>query len=705
MNDNKVKVTVDGMDVLVEPGSSVLQACEKVGVEIPRFCFHERLLVSGNCRMCLVEIEKQIKPVASCAMPVMPNMNIFTDTPLVKKAREGVLEFLLLNHPLDCPICDQGGECDLQDQAMLYGSDRSRFYETKRGVEDNNYGPLVKSIMTRCIHCTRCVRFATEVAGVPTLGTTGRGVDTEVGTYIEQTFKSELSGNIIDLCPVGALTSKPYAFTARPWELQHTESVDVHDALGSNIRIDSRGTEIMRIIPRLHEDLNEEWISDKARFSYDGLKSQRLMEPMVRKEGQLQPVSWMEALNAIKKAHQTANEGTPSAVVGELADMESSFMLKRLLAALGSSDITTTFQGVDASPVLGKDFLGSETFGSTVRAIEEADVILMVGTFPRKECPLIEARLRKRFLEGNVRMATVYHNDSDYQQKHTYDVEHLGSDLSVVQSIAEGVHPFCQALAQSKNPLILYGAKILQDEDASAIVAMLRDIEALTKAFSGTSQDVLNCIQPSASQMGSSWLGFQGSKKQTSSDETSILFGLHVSGEALLEVVEARQPSFVVVQGSHGDAALTVADVVLPGAAYTEKDSLFVNTEGRIQGTRRALTPPGESRVDWSILAALSEVLGVSQGMHSLEEVRDALQGSLLGSNSSWGEAPGSRGSSRLPEPEWLPRFALGQASGSKKMTSWVNDYYRTDVISKNSAVMAKCSQILNEPNVGVQNG
>ena len=559
--------------------------------------------------------------------------------------------------------------------------------------------------MTRCIHCTRCVRFATEVAGVPTLGTTGRGVDTEVGTYIEQTFKSELSGNIIDLCPVGALTSKPYAFTARPWELQHTESVDVHDALGSNIRIDSRGTEIMRIIPRLHEDLNEEWISDKARFSYDGLKSQRLMEPMVRKEGQLQPVSWMEALNAIKKAHQTANEGTPSAVVGELADMESSFMLKRLLAALGSSDITTTFQGVDASPVLGKDFLGSETFGSTVRAIEEADVILMVGTFPRKECPLIEARLRKRFLEGNVRMATVYHNDSDYQQKHTYDVEHLGSDLSVVQSIAEGVHPFCQALAQSKNPLILYGAKILQDEDASAIVAMLRDIEALTKAFSGTSQDVLNCIQPSASQMGSSWLGFQGSKKQTSSDETSILFGLHVSGEALLEVVEARQPSFVVVQGSHGDAALTVADVVLPGAAYTEKDSLFVNTEGRIQGTRRALTPPGESRVDWSILAALSEVLGVSQGMHSLEEVRDALQGSLLGSNSSWGEAPGSRGSSRLPEPEWLPRFALGQVSGSKKMTSWVNDYYRTDVISKNSAVMAKCSQILNEPNVGVQNG
>jgi NADH dehydrogenase/NADH:ubiquinone oxidoreductase subunit G len=380
-------------------------------------------------------------------------------------------------------------------------------------------------------------------------------------------------------------------------------------------------------------------------------------------------------------------------------------MLKRLLAALGSSDIATTFQGVDASPVLGKDFLGSETFGSTVRAIEEADVILMVGTFPRKECPLIEARLRKRFLEGNVRMATVYHNDSDYQQKHTYDVEHLGSDLSVVQSIAEGVHPFCQALAQSKNPLILYGAKILQDEEASAIVAMLRDIETHTQAFSGTSQDVLNCIQPSASQMGSSWLGFQGSQKQTPSDETSILFGLHVSGEALLEAVEVRQPSFVVVQGSHGDAALKVADVVLPGAAYTEKDSLFVNTEGRIQGTRRALTPPGESRADWSILAALSEVLGVSQGMHSLEEVREALQGSLLGSNSSWGEAPGSRGSSRLPEPEWLPRFALGQASGSKKMTSWVNDYYRTDVISKNSAVMAKCSQILNEPNVGVQNG
>ena len=705
MNDNKVKVTVDGMDVLVEPGSSVLQACEKVGVEIPRFCFHERLLVSGNCRMCLVEIEKQIKPVASCAMPVMPNMNIFTDTPLVKKAREGVLEFLLLNHPLDCPICDQGGECDLQDQAMLYGSDRSRFYETKRGVEDNNYGPLVKSIMTRCIHCTRCVRFATEVAGVPTLGTTGRGVDTEVGTYIEQTFKSELSGNIIDLCPVGALTSKPYAFTARPWELQHTESVDVHDALGSNIRIDSRGTEIMRIIPRLHEDLNEEWISDKARFSYDGLKSQRLLEPMVRKEGALQPASWMEALNAIKKAQETSSEGSPAAVVGELADVESSFMLKRLLAALGSSDIATTFQDVPATFPGGKDFIGSETFGSTVRAIEEADAILMVGTFPRKECPLIEARIRKRFLEGNVRIATVFHNDSDYQQKHTFDAEHLGSDLSVVQAIAEGTHSFCQVLAQSKNPLILYGANILKDEEGVAIVKMLRDIETQVKVFSGASQDVLNCIQPSASQMGSSWLGFQGSTSESSESPVSILFGLHASGEDVLKMVESRQPSFVVVQGSHGDAALAVADVVLPGAAYTEKDSLFVNTEGRIQGTRRALTPPGESRADWSVLAALSEVLGVSQGYQSLEEVRQALQDSVLGSNSTWGEAPGSRGSSRLPEPEWLPRASFGTLSSSKKLTSWVNDFYRTDVISKNSAVMAKCSQILNEPNVGTQNG
>ncbi len=343
MSVNKINLTIDGIDVQVTEGSSVLQACEVLGLEIPRFCFHERLLIAGNCRMCLVEIEKSPKPQASCAIPVMPGMKVFTNTPLVKKAREGVLEFLLLNHPLDCPICDQGGECDLQDQAMIYGSDRSRFMERKRGVEDKNLGPLIKTIMTRCIHCTRCVRFATEVAGVEVLGTTARGIDTEIGTYVEKMFKSELSGNVIDLCPVGALTSKPYAFTSRPWELRNTESIDTLDSVGSNIRIDARGTEIMRIIPRLNEDINEEWISDKTRFSYDGLKRQRLTQPMVRKDGNLVPVDWLEAFTYISKKLKTVDSQSMSGVLGGSVDMETAFALKEFFQSKGSFSISSEF--------------------------------------------------------------------------------------------------------------------------------------------------------------------------------------------------------------------------------------------------------------------------------------------------------------------------------------------------------------------------
>jgi len=381
---NKITVTVDGIDVLVENGSSVLQACEQVGIEIPRFCFHERLLIAGNCRMCLVEIEKSPKPQASCAIPVGPGMKVFTDTPLVKKAREGVLEFLLLNHPLDCPICDQGGECDLQDQAMIFGSDRSRFFHRKRGVEDKNLGPLVKTIMTRCIHCTRCVRFATEVAGVEVLGTTSRGIDTEIGTYVEKMFDSELSGNIIDLCPVGALTSKPYAFTSRPWELRLTESVDVMDSVGSNIRVDTRGTEIMRIIPRLNEEINEEWISDKTRFSYDGLKRQRLTKPMIRNEkGNFDSVEWLEAFEFIKKNVKGQGSVDPSqvvGVVGGLVDVETVFTLKKFLSQQGSSTVISEFGG---GKDLQQDFLTNHTFNSSIQGIEESDLLVLVNK-PKK---------------------------------------------------------------------------------------------------------------------------------------------------------------------------------------------------------------------------------------------------------------------------------------------------------------------------------
>jgi NADH dehydrogenase (ubiquinone) Fe-S protein 1 len=429
MTFNKITVTVDGIDVLVENGSSVLQACEVVGIEIPRFCFHERLLIAGNCRMCLVEIEKSPKPQASCAVPVMPGMKIFTNTPLVKKAREGVLEFLLLNHPLDCPICDQGGECDLQDQAMIFGSDRSRFFERKRGVEDKNLGPLVKTIMTRCIHCTRCVRFATEVAGVEVLGTTARGIDTEIGTYVEKMFESELSGNIIDLCPVGALTSKPYAFTSRPWELKNTESVDVLDSVGSNIRVDTRGTEIMRIIPRLNEEINEEWISDKTRFSYDALKRQRLTQPMIRnKSGNLVPVEWLEAFNFIKKNLKGVSPNEIVGIVGNLVDVETMFTLKNFLAANGSSTLVSEFGDGE----INQDFLQNQTFNSTIQGIEDSDLCLLIGTNPRKEAALINARIRKRYLQGEFSVASIGPNVNL-----TYPVEHLGVSTKVLAEVAE----------------------------------------------------------------------------------------------------------------------------------------------------------------------------------------------------------------------------------------------------------------------------
>ena len=682
MTSNKIQVTVDGIDVQVEPGSSVLQACELIGVEIPRFCFHERLMVSGNCRMCLVEIEKQIKPVASCAMPVMAGMNIFTDTPLVKKAREGVLEFLLLNHPLDCPICDQGGECDLQDQAMLYGSDRSRFYETKRGVEDNNYGPLVKSIMTRCIHCTRCIRFATEIAGVETLGTTARGIDTEVGTYIEKTFNSELSGNIIDLCPVGALTSKPYAFTARPWELSHTETIDVHDSLGSNIRVDVRGTEIMRIIPRLNEEINEEWISDKARFSYDGLKHQRLLSPMKRNEhGQLESISWMKALDALKKVMQQAPQPKVAGLVGPLVDLESAYALKTLVNSMGSQQLHSTFEegGKRTS-----DFMSGLRFGSTIAGIEEADVILMVGVNPRWEGPLVNARIRKRLREGNCKAALI-----GQPVNLTYDYAHLGGDLKALLAVVEGTHPFSKTLAQSKSPVVIYGSDVLhssskQREEGTLVLDALRQLEDSLRYVTGKETAILNYLQPSAGQLGFTSLGYDAKEAP---EEVDVVFALGVEGRDLRAFCNKTSAKTIAFIGHHGDEDTVMCDLVLPGAAYTEKDASFMNTEGRIQKTRRALSPPGEARTDWTILSAIGEVCGTSmKPWETVEELRDSMS-STLPSFGQLGKVPTTRDSSR----QIMSTAAF--SVNNRAFAPSVMDYYRTNAISKASAVMAKCSQ------------
>ena len=677
MTSNKITVTVDGIDVFVENGSSVLQACEVVGIEIPRFCFHERLLIAGNCRMCLVEIEKSPKPQASCAVPVMPGMKIFTNTPLVKKAREGVLEFLLLNHPLDCPICDQGGECDLQDQAMIFGSDRSRFFERKRGVEDKNLGPLVKTIMTRCIHCTRCVRFATEVAGVEVLGTTARGIDTEIGTYVEKMFESELSGNIIDLCPVGALTSKPYAFTSRPWELKNTESVDVLDSVGSNIRVDTRGTEIMRIIPRLNEEINEEWISDKTRFSYDALKRQRLTQPMIRNEsGNLVTVEWLEAFNFIKKNLRGALPKEIIGMAGNLVDIETMFTLKNFLAANGSPTLISEFG--DGS--IDQDFLQNQTFNTTIQGIEESDLCLLVGTNPRKEAALINARIRKRYLQGEFSVAGIGPNVDL-----TYPVEHLGVSTKVLAEIAEGVHPFCTTLAQAKNPIIIFGSSLFKREDVTSLLAMLNTIDSNLSQINDKDKSCLNVIQPTASQYGASQLGLDSANIGNCLNEAKFVYCVGVDEEGLEKVFNTGD-KFVIFQGHHGSELVVQADVILPGAAYTEKDSLFFNTEGRPQCTRRALTPPGHAREDWRIIEALGEFLNKTSSHASRSDLLASIAKSV----------PSIKSIGKVPANTSLQNtFSKSSTFSISPMSSSVENFYMTDPISRASSTMAKCTELL----------
>ena len=694
MASNKVNLTIDGIDVEVTAGSSVLQACEVLGLEIPRFCFHERLLIAGNCRMCLVEIEKSPKPQASCAIPVMPGMKVFTNTPLVKKAREGVLEFLLLNHPLDCPICDQGGECDLQDQAMIYGSDRSRFMERKRGVEDKNLGPLIKTIMTRCIHCTRCVRFATEVAGVEVLGTTARGIDTEIGTYVEKMFKSELSGNVIDLCPVGALTSKPYAFTARPWELRTTESIDTLDSTGSNIRIDARGTEILRIIPRLNESINEEWISDKTRFAYDGLKTQRLTQPMVRKDGKLVAVDWVEAFEYIKKKVKTLQPQDMYGVLGGAVDMETAVAFKNFFNKRGSFNLSTEF----GKGQLSNDFLESSTFNSTIEAIESSDVILLVGCDLRKEAPIINARIRKRMLQGNFKVANISYQGN--RRSYTYQAEDAGNGLKALHELANGTHWFTNDLAQAKNPLIIVGPEMStavsgnQGKNAQEVLSVIDRNINLVK---GTASTYLNYLQPNASQNGLAQLGFDTQKGQKSLAWASFLYCVGVDN--IGSYLEACPNAFVVYQGHHGSEELSNVDVVLPGATYTEKDALFFNTEGRPQNTRRALTPPGYAREDWFIIDILNEFLGdvkVKTSNIPKEEILAELRSKVPASQSL--NRVSSTPSIYLDvESLHVNGLKNGVLTSDNIKASYVGNFYVTCNITKSSSTMAKCSELLND--------
>ena len=598
-------ITVDGSEYEVDGRLTLFQALQSIGKEVPHFCFHERLSIAGNCRMCLVEVEKAPKPVASCAQPIMDGMVVFTDSEKTIKARKGVMEFLLINHPLDCPICDQGGECDLQDQAMAYGHDRTRFEENKRAVHDKEMGPLVKTIMTRCIHCTRCIRFAEEVAGVEEIGALHRGEHMEIATYLERSLTSELSGNVIDLCPVGALTSKPYAFTARSWELRKTESVDVMDAVGSSIRVDSRGAEVMRVLPRLNDDINEEWISDKTRFACDGLKRQRLDRPYVRRDGRLQPASWSEAFAAIADRIAETGGAGMAAIAGDQADCEAMIALKDLFAACGSENIDCRQDGAKVDPSVRASYL----FNSGIAGIDEADALLLIGANPRIEAAVLNARIRRRWRAGGFRIGLIG-EAADL----TYRTDHLGAGAETLAALAGGDDGFADVLGRAERPMLIVGPGVLARDDGATMLGLAR---AAAERFGmvGDGWNGFNVLHTVASRVGGLDLGF--APGPGGRDTAGILDGAATGEIGLVWLLGADEidmerlgKSFVVYQGHHGDAGAGRADVILPGAAYTEKSATYVNVEGRPQRTALAIFPPGDAREDWTIVRAFSEAAG-----------------------------------------------------------------------------------------------
>lgn len=662
------KLTIDGMEVTVEPGTSILQAAEQLGIEIPRFCYHDKLSVPANCRMCLVEVEKSPKPVASCAMPCAEDMNVKTASPLAQKARKGVIEMLLINHPLDCPICDQGGECDLQDQTVAFGFDRSRYREEKRAVKDKELGPLVKTIMTRCIHCTRCVRFGEEIAGVDEIGVLNRGEHLEIGTYVEQMVTSEMSGNIIDICPVGALTSKPYAFVARPWELRKVESIDVLDAVGSNIRVDLRGGEVLRVLPRLNEDVNEEWISDKTRFAIDGLKNNRLDRPYARIHGKMQPVTWHQAFELIGEKLNAADAKKTGAVVGDLADCESIIALKDLMTALKSKNLECRQDGAafDTAEPCGW------RFNTTIAGIEQADAILLVGTNPRHEAALINARIRKNWLANRVKVGVI-----GQQVDLNYPHKYLGAGPETLEELAKGKGDFASVLTKAKNPMIILGLGALCRDDGMEVHALARKVAEKFKMVRD-GWNGFNLLHTQASRVGALELGFFGG------DLDAMLKGdvLYLLGADEIPVSSIGKDTFVIYQGHHGDKAAARADIILPGAAYTEKNATYVNVEGRVQQARQATFPPGDAREDWKILRALSEAMGKTLPYDDIAQVRARL----------------TKANPIFKEPDtvqpaaWKP-FGTDGKCDTSPFSLVIENFYMTDPVSRASAVMRDCTE------------
>lgn len=681
------KIKVDGKEIEVPDHYTLLQAAEAAGAEIPRFCFHERLSIPGNCRMCLVEVKNgPPKPVTSCAMGVVdlrPGPDgeppeIFTNTPMVKKSREGVLEFLLINHPLDCPVCDQGGECDLQDQTMAYGRDFSRYTENKRAVEDKYIGPLVKTVMTRCIHCTRCVRFTTEIAGISELGLIGRGEDAEITTFLERAMTSELQGNVIDLCPVGALTSRPYAFNARSWELVKTETVDVMDALGSAIQVDTRGREVMRIMPRVNEAVNEEWISDKTRFIWDGLRTQRLDRPYLRdKDGHLAEGSWDQAFAVIKTVVAEAKQKTIGAVAGDLATVEEMYALKLLLKSLGSENIDCRQDGVALNPARGR---ASYIFNPTIAGIEESDVLLIVGSNPRFEAAVLNARIRKRQGIGSYPIGLIGEQDDGLR----YSCQCLGTGTETLSELASGRGAFFQVLKNAKKPLVLIGQGALIGKDGEEVLKIAAKLACNVGAVSDE-WNGFAVLHTAASRVGGLDIGFVGRQGTTAADivrNSEVLFLLGAD-----EIDLSARKGFTVYIGSHGDRGAHAADVVLPASAYTEKSGLYVNTEGRVQMTSRAGFAPGEAKEDWAIIRALSDVVGHRLPFDSLHALRQKLVKNY----------PHFGAIDEILSGTASDIAALGEKAGSVGKYSFVSpveDFYLTNPIARASAVMAECSAL-----------
>jgi NADH-quinone oxidoreductase subunit G len=673
------KLIVDGIEIEVEDGTTLMHACEAAGAEIPRFCYHERLSIAGNCRMCLVEVEGSPKPIASCAMLVNdlpPNRDgsakkVFTKSAVAKKAREGVMEFLLLNHPLDCPICDQGGECDLQDQAMAFGMGGSRYEENKRAVEDKYIGPLIKTVMTRCIHCTRCVRYMTEIAGVEELGLIGRGEDAEITTYLEKGILTEMSANAVDLCPVGALTHRPWAHNARPWELKKTESVDVMDAVGSAIRVDTRGREVMRILPRNNDAVNEEWISDKTRHVVDGLKSQRLDRPYVRKNGRLVAASWGEALDVVAQRLKSTNPARIGAIAGDLAGAEEMLALKALMASLGSVNVDCRPAGEALDPWLGR---GGYLFNTTIEGIDQADAILIIGSNPRIEAPVLHSRLRRRARQPGVSVAVIG-DAADLGFAYT----HLGTEPSALAKLLQ------HSPAAAERPMIIVGTGALARPDGAAILGTAAkaalQIGAVKVGWNG-----FNILHSAAARVAGLDLGFVPGEKGLSAAEMAA-GGVDVLFNLGADEIEIAPGPFVIYQGSHGDRGAHRADVILPGAAYTEKSATYVNTEGRAQQTARAIFPPGEAREDWTIIRALSGEIGRPLPFDTLQEVRAAMYKSapLLAALNMVTPA----------DPTAIEKLAARAGiMRDQPLTSRIKDFYLTNPIARTSQVMAELSAL-----------